>query len=183
MEKEIKDKDSAVSTIKYKGTVTLKTVDKKGRVRKIVKCNKGMQGMFNFLLKCLAYKYDQIYAPTYIMGYTDEEGNSPAFSRLQPINSNPVLLQLSSGAYIPSESPPFHRVQYSCLVPNSTFINPTSTTLKCLKLLNMAAGNVSDYSNLDEYYVCAQLNLTETELTLANENLLIYWDIEFIKES
>ena len=165
-------------TIKYKGTVTVKYVDKKGRVKRIQKGhNEGKQGLFTLITQSLCrYSGAPSYAPTYIMGYykDDNDNEKKAFFDIISMAGTPVIYD-SDGRKADDRGV---SVQFSFLIQNVNLMQSIKPIIK-LCLVN---GHYNDDSGGPANSICATFEYEDEGdaiSTNTTNNIVIYWLMSF----
>ena len=144
--KNIKKENTSSSgtTIKYKGNVTIRYVDKKGKTRQISKHNAGKLGLFTFLSLCLAKKTNdaQTYLPTRLCLY-NKEINQESNIAIIPL-SNLVSYYISPKTYYKDTTGQWvegvnkcSKVVFSFLVTAQNIIGDASKTCNLLRLVSL----------------------------------------------
>lgn len=189
-----KQNNNSSTTIKYKGNVTIKYVDKTGKPRQVSKHNEGKLGLFTFLSLCLAgaQKTAQIYAPSRLGLYNQDDSTlvTTALSNFIPYYSSPkTYYQNSQGQWIEGTDN-CSKVVYSFLVTPQS-LNSSSSDITTCNLLRLVSSNYTnnESSGNSDKYLCAEMQLlnTPTQNGTLNEqiqldgtsNILIYWELTF----
>lgn len=169
---------ATASTIKYKGTVTVKYVDKKGRVKRIQKGhNAGDQGLFTLITQSLCrYAAASSYAPTAIMGYYKNDGGNEekAFSNIISTAGTPVIYD-SDGRKADDRGV---SVQFSFLIPDVNLMQRVKPIIK-LCLVN---SHYDDNSENSANAICATFEYESGGAAISTDttnNIVIYWLMSF----
>lgn len=166
------------STIRYKGVVTVKYVDKKGRVKRVQKGhNAGNQGLFTLITQSLcSYPDASSYAPTAIMGYYKKDDNSEVKAFLSKISmaGTPVIYD-SLGRKTPNEGV---SAQFSFLIPAGSLVQSEKPIIKLCLVNDYYNDAPGDPANA----ICATFEYEKEEdaiSTNTTNNIVIYWLMSF----
>lgn len=199
-------KETTASTIKYKGNVTVKYVDKNGKTRKVIKHNAGKLSLFNFLCLSLAQENNKSlnYMPSRLIAYNKEmaeEGSSAALTRL----TLPISYYSPPQTYYKNDQGEWilgtqgcTKVVYSFLITPQAVINTEKSSSNFLRLVSVNYDPTLENSTNDmnnRFYICAELDLLNVDTTeggnaetshidetieISNgSNILIYWELMF----
>lgn len=166
-------------TIKYKGTVTVKYVDKKGRVKRVQRGhNAGEQGLFTLITQSLCSSSGApSYAPKAIMGYYKDDNNNEVKAFLNKVSmaGTPVIYD-SLGRKTPNEGV---SAQFSFLIPDGSLRQREKPITK-LCLVNTHYEDEED--SPPSYSICATFEYENGEGAISTDttnNIVIYWLMSF----
>lgn len=165
------------STIRYKGVVTVKYVDKKGRVKRVQQGhNAGEQGLFTLITQSLCkYSEASSYAPSAIVGYYKDDSNNElkAFFNEVSMAGTPVIYD-SLGRKTEDEGV---SAQFSFLIPDG---NLRQREKPITKLCLVNTHYEEDYH--PPYSICATFEYESGEDAISTDttnNIVIYWLMSF----
>lgn len=154
-------------TVVYSGEVTLKMVDKRGKVRKVVRHNSGSLALFTFITKALRGDSAPLFRPSTIMGF--DESGAKVFMYAVPHNGTPLLYNGDTkvtGADASLNGS--NSVMFTFMVPFQNVLS-SAKSIKTIRL----------YNGLSSQDVCAECELASPEEIVAGNNMVLYWKMTF----
>ena len=180
--------NSSVDSISYRGSVTIKYISKKGKVKSISKHNTGTTELFTFIVRNLAGRDASDYLPKQIQGYY-KDGDIYKKSFSSPIGLRESVQVGSTGLnsiFTPNSSLVGNAARYTFLITRLQVTN-IQKPISVLILADSNFKNDPTTNNLTAAEleaclgVCARIDLSigeEIDPSLAY-NILVYWVLSF----
>lgn len=137
---------NVINSIRYKGEVTVQTVDKNKRVIKEVHShNEGCSPLFEFLINCLARKYSSELVPNFIRCFYQATNNPEDLNQNILSSLGHYQARVSKVESVNNES---FSVTYSFFIPNNSFRKiETGNVVATVALYNNANADITYIQN------------------------------------